>query len=228
MNHAHTLTRPQTLSECQQMFSSIFGERNKKLYTDKDCLLQVVENNARIAECLRKEEENGIQEIVELLPKTFAWLIALWNTKGLVIEDALWHKYPGVCPYCLRRQDCSCISKDLAYDPERNLNVFRRDHTLRPRTLAAWQERHGEIYGKMNKVKSRLQVWLHFVEEVGEVSVELRHERKEEFANESADALMWLFAFANRISASLDEATWRVYPYECDTCHKEQCECPYV
>lgn len=137
------------------MFASIFWERNKRLHTEKDCLLQVIEVNARIAECLRKEEENSTQEIAALLPRAFAWFIALWNLKGLAVEDALWHKYPGVCPYCLRRRDCSCISKALAYDSKKNLSELRRDFSLRPETLAAWQERHGEIYGKMNKVETR-------------------------------------------------------------------------
>ena len=219
--------RPNSLHDFQSMLAKIYADHNKRTYGFSALYaLQLNRGIGIVSECLRKD--NGDKEIIRKLPLIFGWLMALWNDLDIDIENVTWHKFPGICPYCRVTQNCLCIADEKKYDEKESLNVYRRDHSHRPKTLSDWQTLHMKIYGRVNKIKMRVQVWDHFVEEFGEVCAEMLLERRKELENECADVMMWLLAFCNRISVNLDELTWQKYPGECNACQKEQCECPRI
>ena len=65
--------RPTSLQDWQEMFASIYAERNTKLYSPADLLLHVFEETAIIAESLRKEDDT---EVPEAIAHFFGWLLA--------------------------------------------------------------------------------------------------------------------------------------------------------
>lgn len=223
-----TNVRPTTLQGHQRMFNIIYREHNEQLYNSThDILNQIWETNGKIAECVRKE---AFQEVAVHIPILFGWLMALWNHReiGMDIAENVWFKYPNVCPYCFRQEKCLCITEELKYRSENpNLNSFRRDRKAQPQSLAAWQEMFSRIYGNINKIKTKQAIWLHFFEELAEVSRELRHGNVEKVREESADVFAWLMAFCTKLGIDIDEVTWRTYPGECNVCHEEKCTCPY-
>lgn len=220
-------TRPEFLKDWQAMFKRIFGERNKEFYTPAECLLHILEETRGIAKSLRREED--AEEMTERLATIFGWLVAVLNYLEIDMEDALWFKYPGICPYCFAKKNCFCISNEHKYDPDEvNLNHSRRDTKRMPRSLSKQQKLFKEIYGKVNAIMMRQQIWNHFMEELGEMSYELRHKNKQQLKEESADVLAWLIAFCIRIDVDLDEIVWHTYHGECNVCAKDVCECPYV
>ncbi len=76
----------------------------------------------------------------------------------------------------------------------------------------------------------QIQVWLHFHEEVGELSRAFRFKEKleENLREEVADSIAWLIAFCNKSSIDLGELIWQVYPGKCDVCQAKKCQCPKV
>lgn len=220
--------RPQNLPEWQDMFFNIYGERNKMLYTPESCLLHVVEELRGFAQWLRKERVGDVG-VKDHIAVAFGWLLGFWNYIHVDVEEALWEKYPNVCPYCFQDAKCFCISEGLKYHPTVvKLNAFRHDTTNMPRSLFEWQEMHARLYGNVNKITAQYQVFSHFIEEIGEMSYEYRHKNNQALREESADVMMWLFAFCTRIDVNLDELVWHTYPAECNRCEKHVCECPYV
>src|SRR4051812_35432658 len=51
------------------------------------------------------------------LAKMFGWSCALATRLSIPAENALWAKYPGVCPRCLERS-CTCGAVPKAIDVE--------------------------------------------------------------------------------------------------------------
>lgn len=221
--------RPQSLQELRRMLDEIYGKHNLELYSTHDIQNQVWEQKSKVAKRVRKEDWEGL--VVQLAVLS-GWLMALWERIGLDIEEAVWFKYPNICPACFKSAGCSCIGEGLKYNPEDSrLNRFRRDTRNMPKSMPEWQATSKRIYGNINRIMTAEKTWLHLDEELGEMSIELRHRNPDEITNklkeESGDVFFWLLGFANRLAVDLDEAIWQTYPGECNVCRQEKCVCPY-
>lgn len=224
---AKETVRPESLQEWQSMFRAIYKEHDDRLYETSSLLLRVVEEMSEMAEALRKDD---LPELIKNIPEVFCWLMALYDRLNINIEEALWRKYPGICPYCFREEKCLCITEDSK--PKYNFqdsryNCFRRDRKRMPKSLREWQSMFKRIYGNINRLESKKRLWFHFMEEIGEISKALRHGNKEELEAECADALAWLLPFCTKLELDIDELVWKRFPWECDVCHKQKCECEY-
>jgi NTP pyrophosphatase (non-canonical NTP hydrolase) len=209
--------RPNSLDHWQVMFEGIFSEKNLRDYTASDALLHVQEEAAKIDEGLRKDNK---EEILRALPFLFCWLLAFCNMTGMKAEQAIWMKYQEACPYCGKKQHCMCISAET-----KPSSWIKNPQGKMPGTIKDWQNMFHKIYGRINKMSWTIQIWLHFHEELGELSKEFRLNNETKMKEEFADCFAWLMALCNKLGVDLSEITWEVYPGVCSHCKKEKCEC---
>lgn len=214
-----TQERQKSLKQWQMMFEKIYGEKNRRHYTPADLLLHVVEETSIIAESLRKED--GMLEVP--IAHLFSWLVAFTTSLRIDIEKAVFQKYQGLCPYCGRKRNCICISSEKK--PSR---WFKYCVAKTPSSLAGWQNLFNKIYGNVNKVAGRNKIWLHLLEEIGEVSRAFRMKKRRVIREELADVFAWFFSLSNRLGLDLDKIVSQTYPEKCDVCQKAKCRCPKV
>ena len=211
--------RQKSLRQWQMMFKEIYGEKNQRHYTPADLLLHVVEETSAIAESLRKED--GALETP--LAHLFSWLVVFTTSLRIDVEKAIFQKYQGLCPYCGRKRNCICISS------EKKPSQWFRDHSVKvPSSLAEWQNFFNRIYGNVNKVTGRNKIWLHLLEEIGELSKAFRIKKRRVIREELADVFAWFFSFSNRLGLDLEKIVSQTYPGRCDVCRKTKCRCPMV
>ncbi len=90
----------------------------------------------------------------------------------------------------------------------------------RPYSLVQWQEMFRDIYGERNLPLDPGAIWLHLVEEAGEVAKDFRKEYYRDLARDLPDVFAWLCAFANQYGLDLQEVVWEGYPRVCPYCQK--------
>lgn len=218
--------RPVTLTEFQQMFNGIYSEKNERDYrTNADLVLRLLENGALIMELARKDDRVNFHH---QLAHVFSWYAALANRMEINLHGSLWYKYPGVCSYCMKEVGCMCgVEHPEIENKEALLEKLRAERNNRePDTLEDHRALHERLYGRQNERIFLIQTAAHLVEEMGEVSVALRHNERLDFKNEMADVGSWIFAIATRLGfVPFDDFIWEVYPFECPACHQEKCAC---
>lgn len=216
------IEKPSTIRDWQNMFANIYGNVNSNL-TPEEIWLHLMEEAGEVAKDMRKENFNTL---ALNLPDVFAWLCSFANRIGIDLEDAVWSKYPRVCPYCLRTKYCICISEGYdTFDPARLVNFKRQKE--RPSTFNQWYAMFKDIYGNVNRVLSRASIGFHLMEEIGEVASTVRLDNHQDYGMEIADVFAWLIALTMKIPeiGGLDEITWQIFPGHCKRCHKATCEC---
>ncbi|MBI2057983.1 MAG: hypothetical protein HYT63_03335 [Candidatus Yanofskybacteria bacterium] len=216
------LKRPISVSEFQRMNDHIYSGVNKR-YSDSDLILRLLEEIAKTMEIARKDE---LELMPSQLARTFSWWNAVGTRGGIDLQEALWNKYPGVCPYCLRTENCACAIEhpDIPHK-EQSLRRLRRDRTAEPISLSEHQQLHQKLYGRQNRRILVIQIAAHLAEEAGEISKEFRHKNNGGLADEMSDVASWIFAIANRCQFDLADTVWNQYPYECEKCHNTICNC---
>ncbi|KAB2893792.1 MAG: hypothetical protein F9K28_07530 [Bacteroidetes bacterium] len=222
---SHTNTMPMTIREWQKMFNKIYGKNNKEL-TDADAWIQFMEETGEFAKIMRKQNYAGLGDG---LADLFAWLCAFADHRAIDIEDALWRKYPRICPYCEKHMNCVCIAETqhAIYD-EGAISHYIANIDNRPKTFSEWYAMFKDIYGNMNRVISRESIGFHLIEEVGQVARKIRAKKPDEYALEMADVFAWLIAVTMKFEgqiASLDTLTWEIYPGICKECEEPECIC---
>lgn len=217
-----TPSKPNTLQEWQDMFNVIYGYTNRHK-SDLQLWLHLTEEAGEVAKDMRKERFDDLNRD---LPDIFAWLCTFANKTSIRLEDAIWDKFPGVCPYCLREEHCVCIAEGRdAYDKTR-IEDYRQNISKKPATFLEWSEMFRRIYGNVNTILSHASIGFHLMEEIGEVARDLRKDDHKSYRIEIADVFAWMLAIPMRMSkVGLDEMTWSVYPGVCKICFKVPCIC---
>ena len=219
-----TLRRPKTIQEYQEMSLYIYGKINDAHYTNDHLVRRLLEEATSVMDLARKDERDSLYK---QLPRMVMWCLAVANRFNIDLQEALWNKYPGICTYCLRQKDCLCGLEhpDVPHKDE-IIKRFRRDRNERePVTLEEHQALHQRLYARQNDRIFLIQTAAHIAEEVGEFSFEERKGNREGFLNEMADVLSWIFALATRLKYNLHDLIWDVFPYECELCKQDVCEC---
>lgn len=212
-----------SLDEWQLAFYDLYGDidRDLPLY---DIMLQIVADSTRIAEAMRR---GSYDAALPYIPHVFSWLCSMTskvarNQKDYhnlggnkTLGELIWHKFPGVCAFCAEPKcKCPSIHVDAMTREERDewmsgvagkLEAARRSE--RPSRLDDWVEMFEHVYGTVNASRSSAEKTFHFLEEIGEVEVELRKaDRKQqdlatrgktqkiEWEDEVADVFSWLTA----------------------------------
>jgi hypothetical protein len=180
------------------------------------------------------------------VPKAIAWWMALCGKHGVrSVEDMLWRKFPGVCPYCLlsTHNDDVCRERKSA-SPGPDWDALRdtgeRSSSQRPTTLAGWQSMFAKIYS-MASTEDYPATLGRFTEELGELAEALRvwPIAPGYLLSEAADVFAWLMHLQNLIHSKrrLTESDrgrhlveWFVssYPDKCTDCQNPVCTCPPI
>lgn len=92
--------------------------------------------------------------------------------------------------------------------------------------LDGWVGMFTDIYGARNSDLRDTDLWLHVVEEAGELAEGLRKIRiaDKEFRDGIVDTYAWLCSFAGRYG-SFDDMVWGKYPSKCIYCRQNICTC---
>ncbi len=92
-------------------------------------------------------------------------------------------------------------------------------------SLDRWVEMFQDVYGTQNANLSDEQIWLHVVEEAGELAEDLRKQHVNGVLDNVADTFAWVSAFSIR-HGSLEEMVWNKFPGACCYCLVEtDCGC---
>jgi len=218
-------SQPVTISEWQDMFAQLYGKRNEALSRETLCL-HIVEEVGEVARDLRKEDYVSLRED---LPDVFAWLCAYCELVGINLEDAVWEKYPRVCPYCLQKKNCVCVGGSYAiYEVSRTQNYASKNS--KPATLDDWLMMFKTIYGNVNTIVMTPGIGLHLMEEIGELAKQLRRDNHETPRHYEgvADVFAWIMALAMKhvdSKQTFGEMVWKIYPRKCKKCNQDRCMC---
>ena len=212
-----------SLDEWQLAFYDLYGDidRDLPLY---DIMLQIVADSTRIAEAMRR---GSYDAALPYIPHVFSWLCSMTSKVARnqpeyrnlggdkKLSDLIWHKFPGVCAFCAEPKcKCPSIHVDAMSREERDLHMKDVAGQLdaarlrkRPSGLNDWVEMFENIYGTVNASRSSAEKTFHFLEEIGEVEVELRKADRQqedlrtggktakiEWEDEVADVFSWLTA----------------------------------
>lgn len=182
--------KSRSLDEWQLAFYELYGHIDRKLPLH-DIMLQIVADSTRIAEAMRRGSYNTA---LPYIPRVFSWLCSMTSKVALnqreyddiggdkTLADLIWHKFPGVCAFCAEAKcKCPSIHVDAMTREERDSHMKDVAGQLeaarlqaRPLTLDKWVEMFEDIYGTVNASRSSAEKTFHFLEEIGEVEVELR------------------------------------------------------
>jgi NTP pyrophosphatase (non-canonical NTP hydrolase) len=226
---AKRFERPKTFDEYRQMFRYIYGEVDEKL-SDEQLLLRLAKEFLLALEPVRKDgrSEEDSRKIGIKLARIFRWRMAIADRFNLDSQEIHWHKFPGVCPYCLRDHDCSCaVEHPDIPDKENILKRLRMErHGREPETLTEHMALHKKLYGRQNARILPMQTVSHIGEEIGENLQAWEDCDLEKLEDELPDVDSWIFATATRFELNFDQVVWEEYPYECNKCHYNICRCP--
>ena len=181
----------------------------------------------------------------------FAWIFALANELDANIEDMIYEKFPGYCPYCCRTINCECAywtPKQQRKDKARECNepTDGKAHE-RPTRIQGWIEIWDIIFGaKYKKALSIAFVLSKLLEESAEIlaetdkvegrTVDKNKEYYKKMMDELADFTSWLFALIIKLEGKeLENKTVPLILHEkfkdgCPWCpDKKICNCktPY-
>ncbi len=195
-----TVGSPLTFKEYQRAPASTVADSDAK----NKAFPRLVKEISLVMEITRKDE---LDSLPDQLTKTFNAWVALASTLEIDLDEALWHKYPGVCGRCLKEENCVCGPEHpQVHDRENELARRRAERWKMPKTIQEHQFFHNKIYGWQNDMKFVIQAAAHLCEELGEVAEEIYLVEKpdnEKLADEMADIGSWLFALANRKKINL-------------------------
>ena len=224
------MTKPISLKDWQDMFEEIYGARNAHIDISK-MWLKVVAESSKIARLIRKEDHKQLREAI---PDFFAWFFSFANLYNTNLEDAIWDKFPGVCPYCEKAELCNCLANvHSVYNKSNLADIRKRTRRNKPTALVEWISMFNRIYGNINRIVDQDKIGFHFLEEVGEVAEELskKNQNRGMCKDEIADVFAWLVALTERVnklfdSYSIEDGIYTMYPGSCKSCGGNPCSCP--
>jgi NTP pyrophosphatase (non-canonical NTP hydrolase) len=216
---------PRTLPGAEAMLVGIYAVHDIQFYPSiKDLVLKFVWSVGVFSSAERKGRADKAQEY---LADCFAWWVAICNFLHFEVEDVLWTKFPGICPYGGEEKDCDCEGrKDLVRISE-SVVRWHQENGTRPETIADWQAMYERIYGKANRSRGYHFAVARLPEEIMEMIecilpwIEDRQKLKLELADIGAR----IFALAILLEFSLQEVFLFRYPGRCPTCRLPKCGC---
>jgi NTP pyrophosphatase (non-canonical NTP hydrolase) len=193
--------------------------------------LQMLKEASVVSEMCRR------QRYADLFPSTdpplgrmLFTLFRFCNEMNIRVDDVMWHKYPGICPYCapidpeiiqqlLGRKDhyrskdmpgdaivfqeCRCDLQSYGDYDEMRVTSFRSERACMPHGLIDWQTMVDGIYGIKYRRQSVENAALHLFEELGEVAGEILSSDYDTTRDEVADVFGWICSLSTRAALAL-------------------------
>lgn len=178
------------------------------------------------------------------LCKALGWyfpLLAKLNVRS--VEELVFRKFPGVCPYCRTaphdEMKCKLVKgTDDTVDHAALREKYRENNARRPVTLDDWREMFATIYPRQLSDVTSGRSAIGLFEELGELAEAVRVFQRfpKYLAGEAADVFSYLMALATEYSLqeemagrekfSLHHEYLKRYPGICKQCGYHVCICP--
>jgi NTP pyrophosphatase (non-canonical NTP hydrolase) len=212
-----------TIADFQQLAVEVYSEKDDRLYSTPDLVVQIQRFMMRALKGIRKNDNAMLKMNLVI---SLAWFMALCNRLHIDIEEEVWKRFPYVCSYCAKKP---CICRKSR--PEKRI-FTKPDQQLRPKTMRDFQRMHEEIYPSENQ--TIFEVGVHAGEEVGEIAEAIHNylsQHKdglfEEVRLELADFISCLFDVANLINMNLAKELSEMFKEGCHVCHNVPCICTF-
>lgn len=227
-----TRNLPTTLHGFQKMIDGIYGDAVARLYSKKQLVLILYSLLGRSARAARKSKavsSSSSKQSREIVLDLFRWYLCFCNFVRLDAADALWEKYPNVCPYGLERKNCDC--EDKPHELKGPSLTEYRQRKGRPRTIRSWQGMFRRIYGEANARRGVEYAFRRLLEEITEV-LDLTLPNITNFNNfkkEMADVGARIFSLATLLEIDLQGGLLARYRGVCPDCTETPCTaCRYL
>jgi diguanylate cyclase (GGDEF)-like protein len=239
--------KEQSLNDWLLMLHSVYGFSQNYARTQYEILAHLCEVTGAFGKFLFKL--NRPDGSLEFLPKMFGWVIALAvkvDGPKANLEDIVLSKYPRVCSYC-NKSPCECKPGEKKPIDESNVRAaFNRNAPLQRRSLNDFQMMFRAIYehswgindveaGTVGATSTLQKSYTRLVEELSELveSVRFVHLYPDNFDNELADYIAWLFALVSSMHIAtpgrepflVEDLFWPAYPGICTVCMLDVCDC---
>lgn len=160
--------------------------------------------------------DNNDTNLEKKIGSIFAWTLSLANEFDGNIEEMIYNKFPGYCPYCCRTINCECAywtpsqqRKDKARECKEPKDGPAHP---KPERLSEWISTWDIIFGeKYRKALSISFVLSKLLEESAEILAETdkvetqvldpKQEYYEKMKDELADFVSWLFALIIKLES---------------------------
>jgi NTP pyrophosphatase (non-canonical NTP hydrolase) len=219
-----SFTRSQKLSDFQRLISEVYAVPDDRLYSVWDLLTQEQRFTMRALKGIRKGDAEKIKNNLLI---AFAWHVAVSNRLHVNLEEEVWVRFPYKCSYC-GKIPCECRATKAT-----NRSEMHFDNSLRPGSLAGFQEMFREIYPPASRAIADAGV--HLAEEMGEVSEALHnylgeHKEKQfdEVRYELADYASCIFGLANSAGIDVAGELEAMFTDGCHVCHETPCVCSFT
>ena len=157
-------------------------------------------------------------------------LLRFCNEMNIRLDDAMWHKFPGICPYCapidsdkIRQvlehgdhyrskdmpgdavvfQECRCDLQRYGDYDEMRAAPFRSVRSYMPHSLIDWQTMVDGVYGIKYRGQPVEKAAFHLFEELGEVAGEILSSDYDTTRDEVADVFGWICSLSTRAALAL-------------------------
>lgn len=231
-----------TLDEWYRVLNRVYWNRNFQRETSGifTHLVEVIGGLSALASGKRKPGVDPEGHIV----KAFAWWLTLCGKAGIKsVEDMLWDKFPGLCPYCQQSPhdpDVCAERKAASGGPPWQVVSELGKGKTRPSRLREWQLLFSKIY-PAQQTEEYGPSFARLAEELGELAEAVRVFPAEPgyFLSEAADVFAWLMHIQNIVDRkgsvpvdkrgqALELGFCRAYPDSCRECGKRTCACPPI
>jgi len=240
LNDAEATAHP-TLDDLYHMVAHIYGDKNIAR-TSTATFAHFAEVCGMLTIHARKKKREGIN-VTDALCKALGWYFPLLaKLRVRSVEDLIFRKFPGVCPYCREapHNEANCKQVKGTNETVSHADVsriYQQNKNTRPKRLDDWQAMFQRIYPRGVDDTYRSVVGL--FEEVGELAEAVRvfEVHPQYFLGEAADTFSYLMGIANehKIALSRDGVEFSLerefiarYPGLCMQCGSRICICPSV
>lgn len=203
-------------------------------------LARLLEAIAGCSQYVNKYDQKGL---ADNLPNVFSWYCSLVYKSGISspLSEALWRKFPAVCPYCLK-SPCACThgKKSLANNSHILEDLSKNNITEKPVSLYEWQIMFSKIYPRSAEGFDQKINFAHLIEELGEASeaYRIRYYVPTALESELADIFTWIIGMANFVNSqaiegnvmgytqyNFEKQVYDRYPHKCPDCKHIPCSC---
>lgn len=213
-----------SVASLQWQNETIYGEQNRRNFGDPLRIHCRIGSHFGLAhKCVRKDKTENLPFY---LCMSLSWSFALANNLGINLENELWNRFPGVCPYCGQIPCTESCHKTT--------RALERKDALLPSNSGSFRDLQ-EMLRRIYPHNTALTSAGHGLEEIAEVGQAIDHwtgthknEHFEKIALELADVITHICAVASCIEIDLTNEMGKTFEFGCCKCHKTPCICGFT